>query len=398
MMLYRKTLSRLAKLGSLTLITPKGESWQLGDGTKPEVTIRITTKGAMRRLMTHPTLAVGELYMSGGLVIEKGTLAELVELAARNVEKLIAAQGKIVQSSAPLRRRVLQYNNRLKSRRNVAHHYDLSNDFYKLFLDEDMQYSCAYYRQASDSLEQAQIQKKNHIAQKLMLKPGMTVLDIGCGWGGMAISLARDYGVKVLGITLSTEQLALARARVTAAGLNDQVRLELCDYRDLKDKFDRIVSVGMFEHVGAPHYREFFEQVWRLTHDDGLIVLHTIGRADGPGITNPWIRKYIFPGGYSPALSEIVPVVENQGFYISDIEILRMHYAHTLLAWRERFMKNRDKVVAMFDEKFARMWEFYLTGSEAAFRFQGHVNFQIQLIKQLSTAPITRGYMQDNLS
>ena len=339
-MLYRKAMSRLAKLGSLTIIAPNGDSWQLGDGTKPEITLRITSKAAMRKLITHPALAAGELYMSGELIIEKGSLAEFIELAAKNVEEIIAAQGKLVKSSAPMRRRLMQYNNRLKSRRNVAHHYDLSNDFYKLFLDEDMQYSCAYYRNAQDSLEQAQIQKKQHIAQKLLLKPGMTVLDIGCGWGGMAISLARDYGVKILGVTLSTEQLALARARVAAAGLTDQVQLELCDYRDLKDKFDRIVSVGMFEHVGVPHYREFFAQLWRLTRNEGVILLHSIGRADGPGITNAWIRKYIFPGGYSPALSEIVPVIENQGFYIGDIEILRMHYALTLLAWRERFTKK----------------------------------------------------------
>ncbi|MDI9350124.1 MAG: cyclopropane-fatty-acyl-phospholipid synthase family protein [Candidatus Symbiobacter sp.] len=392
-MLYRNTLARLVKEGNLTFIAPNGETWQLGNGSPPNVTVRVTSDAALRKIITNPALATGEMYMAGELQIEQGSLADFVALAATNVEHILASQNHLVKATNPARRRILQYNSRLRSRRNVAHHYDLSNDFYRLFLDEDMQYSCAYFRHENDSLETAQLQKKIHIADKLNLKPGMNVLDIGCGWGGMAMTLAREYGVNVLGVTLSSEQLALATARVKAAGLGDRVRFELRDYRDLTEKFDRIVSVGMFEHVGVPHYRAFFAQIWRLLKDDGVALLHTIGRADGPGVTNAWIRKYIFPGGYSPALSEILPHVEKQGFYISDIEILRLHYAHTLKAWRERFLQHRPKVVAMFDERFARMWEFYLTGSEMAFRYQGHVNFQIQLIKRVSTTPITRDYM-----
>jgi cyclopropane-fatty-acyl-phospholipid synthase len=301
------------------------------------------------------------------------------------------------QAAGPKRmwRWLAQFNPVSRSVKNVAHHYDLSRHLYDLFLDLDRQYSCAYFTSGKDSLEDAQLHKKTHIAAKLLLKPGQKVLDIGCGWGGMAMYLNRVAKAKVTGITLSREQLAFAEERVKAEGVGDQVKFRLQDYRLVTEKYDRIVSVGMFEHVGVPQYGTFFKKIYDLLEDDGVALLHTIGRADGPGDTNAWMTKYIFPGGYSPALSEITAEVEKAGLYITDIEVLRLHYAKTLRQWFVRFEKNRAEVVKLYDERFARMWEFYLAASEMTFLYLGHVVFQIQLAKQVDVVPLTRDYIVD---
>ena len=276
----------------------------------------------------------------------------------------------------------------------MAHHYDLNGRLYSLFLDRDRQYSCAYFPRGDETLEQAQIAKKRHIAAKLCLdRPDLTVLDIGSGWGGLALTLAREYGARVLGITLSTEQLTEARGRAAAEGLDDRVSFELLDYRALDRTFDRIVSVGMFEHVGVGHYREFFDTVARCLNPDGVALLHAIGRSDGPGFTNPWIAKYIFPGGYCPALSEVIPRVEQSGLIATDIEVLRLHYAETLRHWRRRLIANRDTIASLYDERFCRMFEFYLCGAEIAFRREGHMVFQIQLAHRQTAVPLTRDYI-----
>ena len=279
-----------------------------------------------------------------------------------------------------------------QARRNVAHHYDLSAELYDLFLDADRQYSCAYFTDPAQDLETAQLRKKQHIAAKLLLKPGLRVLDIGCGWGGLGIYLAQQLGAEVTGITLSTEQLAIANARVAAAGLDDRAHFHLRDYRHETGSFDRIVSVGMFEHVGVNHYGEFFSTLRKCLADDGVALLHTIGRRDSPGSTNPWLQKYIFPGGYSPSLSELSAAIERSGLWISDIEVLRLHYADTLRHWRLRFEANRARVAALYDERFCRMWEFYLVTSEVSFRHLDNVVFQVQLAKRRDAVPQTRDY------
>jgi cyclopropane-fatty-acyl-phospholipid synthase len=292
-------------------------------------------------------------------------------------------------------RSLQQWNPISRSRANAAHHYDLSDQLYELFLDPDRQYSCAYFSHDTDDLESAQRNKKRHIASKLMIEPGNKVLDIGCGWGGLALYLARECGADVTGLTLSEEQYKVAQRRAAAAGLAERVRFHLRDYREEKGTYDRIVSVGIIEHVGVPQYRRFFETVRGLLKPSGVMLLHAIGRSDGPGATNPWIRKYIFPGGYSPALSEVLPEIERAGLWVTDIEVLRLHYAETLRAWRQRFMANLDKVRALYDERFCRMWEFYLAASETAFRRSGHMVFQIQLARAVDTVPRTRDYMID---
>ncbi len=292
-------------------------------------------------------------------------------------------------------RRLHQYNPAPRAQRNVAHHYDLSDQLYELFLDRDRQYSCAYFLSPDDDIETAQLNKRRHIAAKLMLRPGQRVLDIGCGWGGMALYLADECGVDVTGLTLSEEQLKVAQRRAAAAGLSDRVRFHLRDYREETGQYDRIVSVGMFEHVGLNHYGRFFAKVNELLTPDGVALLHSIGRKDGPASTNPWMRKYIFPGGYSPALSEVLPIVERRPLWVTDIEILRLHYADTLRAWRDRFNEHRDRIRALYDERFCRMWEVYLIGSELAFRRQDHIVFQMQLARAVETVPITRDYMFD---
>jgi cyclopropane-fatty-acyl-phospholipid synthase len=334
--------------------------------------------------------------MDGKLTIERGTLYDFLDFAAVNMEvSEVPPVARLLDGCRFLWRRLAQLNDPTRARHNVAHHYDLSGKLYELFLDADRQYSCAYFGRPSDDLERAQLRKKQHIAKKLHLKPGQRVLDIGSGWGGLALSLASSADVEVLGITLSTEQQALATRRAEAAGLAHKVKFELRDYRSLDGTFDRIVSVGMFEHVGVPNYPAFFGQLHKLLKPDGVAVLHAIGRSDGPGSTNPWIAKYIFPGGYSPALSEVLPAVEAAKLFVTDIEILRLHYARTLAAWRGRFNAHRAEIAAIYDERFCRMWEFYLIGSEIAFRRQGHMVWQMQMAREVGTLPLTRDYIYE---
>ena len=328
----------------------------------------------------------------GELVLVHGTLADLFTLLFRNQAALALSQSNMGNVALRLRRRIQQMNTRVRSRRNVEHHYDLSAELYRLFLDPDLQYSCAYYAQPGMALEDAQRAKKRHLISKLLLEPEQRVLDIGCGWGGMALEIARTTNVSVLGVTLSSEQLAIANERARGS----RARFQLIDYRDVTGRFERIVSVGMFEHVGVPNYDAFFGKVAELLTDDGVAVIHSIGRKDGPDITNPWIDKYIFPGGYIPALSEVLPAIGRAGLWVTDIEILRLHYAETLLDWQRRFHAHRARVAALYDERFCRMWDFYLAASESAFRHQGHMNFQIQLARRVDAVPLTRDYITDS--
>jgi cyclopropane-fatty-acyl-phospholipid synthase len=384
-------LRKVIRDGDLAVRLPSGEVLRLGDGTGPPVAVAITSSRWVARLATRPSMALGEAYMDGGLTLETGSIHDLVDLIGRN------ARHRPLKRAGALSRwwldRRLQVNARAAAQRNVAHHYDLSVDFYRRFLDPDLQYSCAYFARPDMSLEEAQIAKKQHLAAKLLLARGQKVLDIGCGWGGLGLSLAKAAEVEVEGITLSTEQLATARWRAETAGLADRARFSLADYRDLDQPYDRIVSVGMFEHVGRPNYQTYFDQVARLLKDDGVAVIHSIGRADGPAFNQPWVEEYIFPGGYIPALSEVLPCVERAGLIVADIEILRLHYAETLRCWRERFTAQRAEIARMYDERFCRMWEYYLSISELAFRYRGHMVFQLQLTKRVDAAPITRDYM-----
>jgi cyclopropane-fatty-acyl-phospholipid synthase len=391
-------LRRFVTVGRLTVQWPDGQrSIYAGpEDSGPVAGIKIKDARTIRRLILNPTLALGEAYMEGGLLPDACGIYDVIEVLALNV--MANATGHPIarfrNTLGVIRRRIDQYNPAHRARQNVAHHYDLNGRLYSLFLDRDRQYSCAYFPRGDETLEEAQIAKKRHIAAKLCLdRPGLSVLDIGCGWGGMALTLAREYGAQVTGITLSTEQLNEARARAAAEGLADRVKFELLDYRALNQGFDRIVSVGMFEHVGVVHYRAFFDTVARSLNPEGVALLHAIGRSDGPGFTNPWIAKYIFPGGYCPALSEVIPHVEKSGLIATDIEILRLHYAETLRNWRRRFTANRDTIAALYDERFCRMFEFYLCGSEIAFRREGHMVFQIQLARQQTAVPLTRDYI-----
>jgi cyclopropane-fatty-acyl-phospholipid synthase len=334
--------------------------------------------------------------MDGGLTIEDASIYDFLLFIGEN--QAVAPPGIVTplyQGFGTALRVFQQYNPLGQAQKNAAHHYDLSDTLYDLFLDLDRQYSCAYYPTPDISLEDAQANKKRHLAAKLLLEPGQKVLDIGCGWGGLAIYLAREADVSVTGLTLSIEQLKVAERRAAAAGVADRVKFVLRDYREERGVYDRIVSVGMFEHVGVPHYKAFFRTLKGLLAEDGVALLHSIGRMDGPATTNPWIRKYIFPGGYAPSLSEVVPVVEKVGMWMTDVEILRLHYAETLKEWGARFQRNRDRIKALYDERFCRMWEFYLAGSEAAFRWGGHLNFQMQLAKRVDAVPLTRDYITD---
>ena len=388
-------LRKLIRVGALSIRYPDGTLKAYGDGSGPEVVVKVTSKAAWA-VARNPGLAVGESYMSGDLALEQCDLGQLFEIVARNqAQPSEVPTGAFVQGLAALRRRIEQWNDRQASHRNVRHHYDLSNDLYRRFLDADMQYSCAYFARPDMTLDEAQAAKRAHIAAKLLLKPGMKVLDIGCGWGGMALELAGRHGVEVLGITLSQEQITLARERAQAAGLADRVRFEMIDYRDVQGPFDRIVSVGMFEHVGAPNHPAFFRQISRLLTDDGVALLHSIGRRTPPATTNAFTKKYIFPGGYIPAMSETLAAIERIPLYVTDIETLRLHYAETLKHWRLRFMADRAAIVQMCDERFCRMWEYYLASAELAFRTGGQMVFQMQLAKQVDAVPIVRDYMVD---
>jgi cyclopropane-fatty-acyl-phospholipid synthase len=387
-------LRRLVRTGSLTVYWPDGSASSYGTAG-PAAALRFTDSRTVRRVASDPGLRLGEAYMDGGLVPVDCAIYDVLDVLLGNIG---------LQNSHPvldawqycrrLTRLPRQLNHRPAARRNVAHHYDLDERLYRLFLDQDMQYSCAYFQHDDDTLEQAQLAKKHHIAAKLDLhRPGLTVLDIGCGWGGMALTLARDYGARVTGITLSEEQLRACRERASAAGLSDRVEFRLQDYRDTGAVFDRIVSVGMLEHVGVANYAAYFDTVRRCLAPDGLALIHTIGRSEGPGDTARWLEKYIFPGGYSPALSELAPHFERPGLVLTDIEVLRLHYARTIRLWRERFSRNRDVIASIYDERFCRMFEFYLAGAELTFRHEGHVNYQLQFSRNIQVPRLTRGYM-----
>jgi cyclopropane-fatty-acyl-phospholipid synthase len=395
-MLLSAFAKRVIVEGDLTIVDAGGGRHRLGDGRGRPVVIRLHDKSLHRRLAINPYLYVGEAFMEGTLTIEQGSLYDFLDICAANERRVSSHPfSRAVAAFERLLRRLHQYNPAPRARANVAHHYDLSDTLYDLFLDGDRQYSCAYFTDDHGDLEQAQRDKKRHLAAKLLLKPGLRILDIGSGWGGLGLYLAEAGAGEVVGVTLSQEQLKVSRERARRAGLSDRVRFELCDYRALGGNFDRIVSVGMFEHVGVSHYPEFFGAVRTLLTDDGVALLHSIGRADGPGTTNPFIRKYVFPGGYSPALSEVLPVVERLGLCVTDIEILRLHYAETLRLWRRRFAANRARIAKLYDERFCRMWEFYLVGSELTFRRMGHMVFQLQLAKRQDAVPLTRDYITD---
>lgn len=389
-------LTDAVKTGRFTVTWPDGELTSYGDGNGSIAAVKIRDYSTLLRLAWNPALTVGEAYMDGGLEPMGCSMFEVLHLLLENVGRTWREVPVLRWNDrwTRLKRRFSQGNSARKSRRNVAHHYDLNGRLYSLFLDRDRQYSCAYFQRGDESLEEAQAAKKRHIAAKLMLdRPDLTVLDIGCGWGGMALSLARDYGAIVTGITLSEEQLVEARARAVAEGLSERVKFELLDYRHVSQKYDRVVSVGMFEHVGVPNYGAYFEAIKSCLKPDGVALVHSIGRFDGAAATNPWIAKYIFPGGYSPALSEVLRPVEKSGLRSADIEILRLHYAKTLAHWRKRFAASREAVAALYDERFCRMFEFYLAGSELAFRTNDHMNFQIQLVHHNEAVPLTRDYM-----
>src|SRR5262245_40060620 len=391
-MLFAAILKSIIRAGDLRLIDGAGRAHEFGDRAPPRCTIRVARRSLDYTLAFNPALTVGEAYMDGLLTIEEGTLYDFLEVAARNYDNLQnSAWYKLVNTVA---RRLKQYNPVGRARRNVAHHYDLSDQLYDLFLDRDRQYSCAYFAAESDSLETAQENKKRHIASKLMLdRQRLRVLDIGSGWGGLGLYLAQEAGADVTGITLSAEQHKVSQARAADAGLSERVRFHLRDYPEESGRYDRIVSVGMFEHVGVPHYRKFFQKLKDLLADDGIALLHSIGSMGPPGGTNPWLQKYIFPGGYTPALSEVMEAVEAVGLCVTDVEILRLHYAQTLRAWRQRFTANRNKVRGLYDDRFCRMWDFYLTGSELGFRYGGQMVFQMQLAKQPDAVPLTRDYI-----
>jgi cyclopropane-fatty-acyl-phospholipid synthase len=394
--MFDSLMAQLIKTGRLTVIYPDGTTKTYGalppGDPSLAATMRLHSKDTPRKILANPYLAFGEAYMDGDLTVEDGTLWDLLDVIGRNLENLPSPPAWL-----KLWHRVLQawetHNDLAASRRNVAHHYDLSDEMYRTFLDSDRQYSCAYFPHPGLSLEEAQQAKKRHLIAKLALKPGQRVLDIGCGWGGLALEIAQAEDVEVTGITLSQEQLSVARRRAEAMGLGRRVHFELVDYRQLEDRFDRVISVGMFEHVGPTHYDTYFGKIRSLLHDDGVAVVHSIGRRGTKGGSNSWIRRYIFPGGYIPALSQVTQSTERTPLWITDVEILRLHYAETLKAWRDRFMANRELMVRLYDERFVRMWEFYLASCEMNFRHGDLMVFQMQLAKRIDAVPISRDYM-----
>ena len=385
---------QLVKKGQLVVAYPNGRTIVYGQNLDKKIKVKINNPRIFRRLFVNPDLTLGEAYMDGDLVIKNNDIFGFLALITQNLTN---------QPDSWISRLLLFSNNSFlnsikanvpsRSKSNVKHHYDLSPELYSLFLDVDKQYSCAYFKNVDDTLEQAQEQKKHHIAKKLSLYPGMTVLDIGSGWGGMAITLAKNYNVNVLGITLSEEQQKLSQQRAINEGLEGKVEFKLMDYREDLGVFDRIVSVGMFEHVGVPNYEEYFRTIKNKLSPGGLALVHTIGRITPPGGTSPWIKKYIFPGGYIPALSEMVAAVEKNYMYISDVEILRMHYAMTLSHWHQRFIENEERIKKIYDERFCRMWRYYLVASEISFRYYQQVVFQVQISKEQMTLPLTRDYL-----
>jgi cyclopropane-fatty-acyl-phospholipid synthase len=392
--LLRYFLQQFIRRGAMTFTTASGAKFACGDGTGKPVAVRFLTADAERRVLLNPELALGEVYMDGTFVVENGSIADALAILMDQPE-ILPRWAKLQWFLRYLVRHARQFNPRRRALNNVAHHYDLDGRLYSLFLDADKQYSCGYFESPDATLDDAQLAKKRHLAAKLLIRRGDRVLDIGSGWGGLGLYLAEMTGASLTGVTLSTEQLQMSNARAAERGLASTAKFFLEDYRDIPGPFERIVSVGMFEHVGVDFYETYFRRCAELLTDDGVMVLHSIGRSEGPDVTNPWITKYIFPGGYIPALSEVTRAIERAGLLVCDIEILRLHYAETLKAWRERFLARREEAVRLYDERFARMWEFYLACSEMSFRKQNMMNFQIQLTKRQGVVPITRDYIGD---
>ena len=390
--LLRLFLDRFIRRGSIIFTTASGNTFTCGDGTGEPVRVLVTTKEAERQLLLDPEMALGETYMDGTFVVEQGTIADVLAIVLDQPD-MTPRWAKLQWWLRYLVRNIQQFNPRGRSKNNVARHYDLDGRLYSLFLDADKQYSCAYFETPGMTLDEAQLAKKRHVTAKLLIEQGQRVLDIGSGWGGLGLYIAEVAGGNVTGVTLSTEQLQVSNTRAAEKNLTQSAKFLLQDYRDIPGPFDRIVSVGMFEHVGVDHYDTFFKRCAELLDANGVMLLHSIGRSEGPGITNPWIAKHIFPGGYIPALSEVLPAIERAGLLVCDIEILRLHYAETLKAWRERFMARREEAIKLYDERFARMWEFYLASSEMSFRKQNLMNFQIQITKRQGIVPMTRDYI-----
>jgi cyclopropane-fatty-acyl-phospholipid synthase len=390
--LLRYFLGQFLRRGTMTFKAASGDSFTCGDGTGRPASVRFVNAATEWRILLNPELYLGEAYTNGTFVVEDGSIADALAILLDQPE-MVPRWARLQWWLRYLIRRYKQFNPRDRSRHNVAHHYDLDGRLYSLFLDADKQYSCAYFETPDATLDDAQLAKKRHLAAKLLIRPGDRVLDIGSGWGGLGLYLAKMTGADVTGVTLSTEQLQVANARAAETNLSQSAKFVLEDYRDIPGPFDRIVSVGMFEHVGVNFYETYFRRCAELLSDDGVMVLHSIGRSTGPDVTSPWITKYVFPGGYIPALSEVMPAAEKAGLLVCDMEILRLLYAQTLKAWRERFMARREEAVRLYDERFARMWEFYLAGSEMSFRKQNMMNFQLQLTKRQGVVPVTRDYI-----
>lgn len=387
-------LKRIVRCGRLDVETADGSRFAVGSGEAPRCAIRFADRWAEWALVVNPALALGELYTDGRIILSRGTIYDLLDLVASNLER--DEPTGFAHALTALRtaiRPLSQHNTLRRAGKNVDRHYNLDGRLFDLFLDGDRQYSCAYFETPDMGLDEAQLAKKRHIAAKLLVKPQDRVLDIGCGWGGLDLYLAELVGAAVTGITLSEEQLDIARRRADALPPDRHVTFKLCDYRTVTGKFERIVSVGMFEHVGVTYFEQFFGKAAELLTDDGVMLLHSIGRMDGPGATNPWIEKHIFPGGYFPALSEVLPSIEKSGLIVTDVEILRLHYAATLRAWRERFLSHRAEALDLFGERFCRKWEFYLAASECGFRYCGLMVFQIQLARRQDAVPLTRDYV-----
>jgi len=397
MALISRLIGTLLTKGRITLVQPDGSRETYGPGGGKELTVRFADKRVAFDLVRNPRLALGEAYMDGRLTIEDGTILDLLELIVGANRWEDGGRGRAILKKGKIKglKKLLRRNDAVRSKRNVAHHYDLKDELYELFLDGDRQYSCAYFTDPANSLDQAQSDKKAHIAAKLYLKPGMKVLDIGSGWGGTALYLNRVADVDVLGITLSEEQLKVARRRAEEAGVADRVKFELIDYRHLTGTFDRIVSIGMFEHVGAAHYEEFYASCRDLLAEDGVMLLHTIGKLGGAGAPDPFTDKWIFPGYHLPSLSQMSVASEKVRLISSDVETLRLHYAYTLRHWLERAIEAHDKIVAMYDERFFRMWEFYLAGGIVMFESGAACNYQVQYIRDRHAVPITRDYMME---
>ncbi len=391
MRLLSNMLKRFIRQGTLRVIEADGTLTEFKGTSEPVATMRLHDPSLPFKLFRNPELYTGEAYMDGTLTFQDCTLKDFLDLFSLNRGSMASYPlQKVARRISRMVRSLQQHNPIGQAQKNVAHHYDLSAEMYRLFLDDDMQYSCAYFENGDETLEEAQEKKKRHIAAKLKLEDGQRILDIGCGWGGMALYLAQLANVEVLGVTLSKEQHRVATERAKDLGLSDRVKFELRDYREVTERFDRIVSVGMFEHVGVSRYDEFFGKVYSLLQDDGLAVLHSIGHMSPPSVASPWLRKYIFPGAYSPAMSETFAATERQHLWVSDVEVLRVHYADTLLEWNKRFQENRSRIAELYDERFCRMWEFYLLSAETMFRTGAQMVFHMQLARTRDAAGLTR--------